>query len=95
MVAKMRLIILYQTGDECTWSRENVVPIEYESAEAFLVEFQERCTEIYLEPTGMDFLFANRYWDPCDFFSYPSKEFITPEILTVDEWFNRSDWVRK
>jgi len=37
----MRLVVQYSVGDGCSWYAEITVPVVYESAEAFLVDFEE------------------------------------------------------
>lgn len=37
----MKLVIEYQIGDDYTWGATLTLPVEYESAEAFLVDFEE------------------------------------------------------
>lgn len=36
----MKLVVLFTTGDGCTWSQDHVVPVECESAEKLLVDFE-------------------------------------------------------
>ena len=89
----MRLVIRYQTGDTYTWSATNVHPIEYESAEAALVHFEEACKAAH-ESGNYEFTFADQKFSTDDFFyrSFedgvgPEIHFTLPEVLTVDEWF--------
>lgn len=83
----MRLVIEYGSGDGCTFHCTNTIPVEYESAEAFAVDFEAFCREKFLTaswPNG-DFMFANQMWDVLDFFE--EEQYCSPEIFTVDEWF--------
>jgi hypothetical protein len=88
----MRLVIEYNVGDGYTWSATNTVPVEYESAEAFFVEFEEACKEARVQAKQtrcrwVEFTFAGREWDADNFFE--EDVYYPPEILTVDEWFAR------
>lgn len=80
----MRLVIRYHVGDGCTWGATEIVPVEYESAEAFVVEFEEFCRANQREFGLM--AFAGKQWDPDNFFY--KNQYVAPEILTVDEWFS-------
>jgi hypothetical protein len=89
----MRLVIEYYVGDGYTWSATNTVPVEYESAEAFVVEFEEACKEARVQAKQtrrhwLEFTFAGLEWDADCFFT-SDGEYCPPEILTVDEWFSR------
>lgn len=91
----MRLIIKYQISDGCTYSCDETIPVEYESAEAFAVEFEEACKAARVEGACLKELhFAGHSWDcACFFYSsgnkYTLDTYSPPEILTVDEWFER------
>jgi hypothetical protein len=88
----MRLVIEQTVGDGYTWHATNTSPVEYESAEAFAVEFEEACKEARVQAKQstrhwVEFTFAGREWDADDFFE--EGVYYPPEILTVDEWFAR------
>jgi hypothetical protein len=88
----MRLVIEYNVGDGYTWHATNTIPVEYESAEAFAVEFEEACKEARVQAKQsarhwVEFTFAGREWDADNFFE--KGVYYPPEILTVDEWFAR------
>ena len=88
----MRLVIEYTVGNGCSWSADNTVPVEYESAEAFAVEFEEACKEARVQAKQsnghwLEFTFAGREWDADCFFL--DDVYCPPEVLTVDEWFSR------
>jgi hypothetical protein len=84
----MRIIMRYSESDGCTYSCENIYPIEYESCEAALLDF-----EVSLKAAGSgEFKFANLdlwgytfYSDSC--WSKMEPELVLPEFLTIDEWF--------
>jgi len=83
----MRLVIEYVSGDGCTYHCTDTVPVEYESAEAFAVDF-ERAVRQAAQPKIYEFVFANRTFQTDAFFL--GGTYYPPEILTVDEWFSRS-----
>lgn len=87
----MRLVIEYTVSDGCTYSATNTLPIEYESAEAALIDFESMATELMAKSreTGD---FSNLHFGGQEFVVYDFYEdgkFYAPTILTVDEWFNR------
>lgn len=90
----MKIVMLWTTGDGCTWSSDNVRPIEYESPEAALVDFEARLHVAnaanaankrggYCEGGYCEFEFCGRTYSPYDF-----RDSL-PDFLTVDEWFER------
>lgn len=90
----MRLIMTYSEGDGCTYSCDNVLPIEHESPEAALVDFEEKFNAALKGPRApCEFTFADKTFLPYVFFE-PSMEvgrgptYIAPNFQTVDEWFN-------
>jgi len=93
----MRLVIEYVSGDGCTYHCTDTVPVEYESAEAFAVDFEDAVRlaaqrKIILDrpaqPKIYEFVFASCTFQTDAFFR--DGTYYPPEILTVDEWFSRS-----
>ena len=84
----MRLVIEYHDGDGCTYSCNVTVPVLYESAEAFAVDFEKFCMDI--KSSGKYSLYGNSFagqeWDASFFFE--DEVYFPPNIYTVDEWFN-------
>jgi hypothetical protein len=87
----MQLVIEHGAGDGCTWWCTCTIPVIYESAEAFAVDFEAFCLQNrdvrgYSNPK-----FAGHTWDMEDFFPCNQDsergEYTAPEIYTVDEWF--------
>jgi hypothetical protein len=78
----MRLIVTSIDTDDCTYTREIVVPVLYESSEAFLVDFEKALIENEDEDY---FLFAGREWESGIYFR--GREFYLPVVETVNEWF--------
>lgn len=85
----MRLVIKYDVGDDYTWWSTVTVPLEYESAEAFAVDFEAIVRE--QRRNAAVFYFAGAEWDPCYFLEVVDGDWVytAPDILTVDEWFAR------
>lgn len=84
----MRLVITYTFGDGYTFSATETVPVEYESAEAFAVDFEALCRQY--QSDYREFEFAGHSWSASPFFECRdtnTKVYIAPDILTVDEWF--------
>jgi hypothetical protein len=84
----MRLVIKYTAGDGCSWSCEDVLPVEYESAEQLYVDF-EAAARAAKEIKVYAFVVANREFHT-DYFFYGAGTYNPPEILTVDEWFQQA-----
>jgi hypothetical protein len=88
----MRLVIEHTVGDGCSWHAINTIPVEYESAEAFAVEFEWACEQARAQAKQtncywLEFTFAGKEWDADNFFE--EGVYCPPEVLTVDEWFAR------
>jgi hypothetical protein len=89
----MQIVMCYTAGDGCTYSCDVALPIEYESVEKALVDFEDLCTMAFAKKDWRErkFTFCGREYDPSDFF-FPSGErqepaLFPPDFLTVDEWF--------
>jgi hypothetical protein len=83
----MRLVIKYSVGDGYTWHADEVVPVVYESAEAFLVDFEaivmdHKAKNSWRSPS---FDLAGQSFNYTDFFQ--EGVYHAPEIMTIDEWF--------
>lgn len=89
----MQLVIEHGAGDGYTWWCTCTIPVIYESAEAFAVDFETFCLQ-HLDVRGRsDPKFAGHTWDMEYFFARDDDgdiiEYTAPEIYTVDEWFAR------
>lgn len=82
----MRLVIEYIVSDDCTYWSTNTHPVIYESAEAFIVDFEEACRK---HLNDMNFSFAGETFCADDFIK--NNQFEPPNIMTVDEWFKNSN----
>lgn len=87
----MKLVLAYGQGDGCTYWSERTIPVEYESAEALIVDFENAAKSAYCSD-HWDFVFAGHTFDASDFFDKNSfdenDDYMCPEIMTIDEWFN-------
>ena len=79
----MIIVILYTNTDGYTYSFTGTVPIEYESLEAAIVDFELA----YKSHKDGRFTFANVGFDSYDFEDDRGK-YLEPEFKTVDEWVN-------
>ncbi len=87
----MQLVIEHGAGDGYTWWCTCTVPVIYESAEAFAVDFETFCLQYRDVWVAYGPEFAGHKWDMEDFFPRDEDgekgEYTAPEIYTVDEWF--------
>lgn len=82
----MRLVVITNYSDDCTYSYDETVPVVYESAEAFLVDFEKACNDnAYFSFTQSRFTLGGRYFCPHDYFN--GNQFQAPQILSLDEWY--------
>jgi hypothetical protein len=83
----MRLVIKYDVGDGYTWWCDVVLPVEYESAEQFYVDFEDAARKAYMAKVYA-FVVADREFETGYFFDRGTYR--PPKILTVDEWFQQA-----
>ena len=89
----MRLIIEYEHGDGFTYTATRTIPMEYDSAEALAVDFEQAIKDNW----GLDWFnrgmvkIGGQEFDSGDFGRYNVRkntdEYVAPNIYTVDEWF--------
>lgn len=82
----MRLVIEFHIGDGFT----ETVPVEYESAEAFAVDFEKATLDSYNSGANYGaFWFAGHECWSTNHGYQDNGKFVydAPTILTVDEWF--------
>jgi hypothetical protein len=83
----IRLVLEYAESDGYTYCYTRTVPIMYESAEALIVDFEEKCIgsrtngELKFTIGGIEFNTSNFFDD--------DGEYDEPVIRTVDEWFEK------
>ena len=78
----MRLVMKYSVSDGCTFNCDVVLPVEYESAEAALLDF-----ETLVKKDRKFTLFGEEFYSS-DFEEHASTDrgltLVLPEFLTVD-----------
>ena len=77
----MKLVVRYNVSDGCTFSCDITQPIEYDSAEALIVAFEEAIKEGIQE-----FEIGKHTFNACDFIC-ESGSYSLPDIYTLEEWF--------
>lgn len=86
----MRLIVVYEIGDGCTFGCTVTIPVNYDSAESFIVDFEGYCRRLkslnWSQVEEQSFAGVTGWYDLDCLFD--GETFITPEVYTVDEWFN-------
>lgn len=99
----MRLVVEYTVGDMCTYHCTDSVPVEYESAEAFLVDFERAVLDRKDFAWDQDLVFTlgGQEFNAGDFYAVDSNHhriinsrtgnpnLWLPEVYTVDEWFEQ------
>lgn len=89
----MKLVMIFQITDGCTYECEETLPIEYESIEKAEADFKEKCRVDFSNLKWSDFVFAGRWFNQSNHYDrYRSKEgykygYSPPRFLTVEEWF--------
>ena len=80
----MRLVLEYTESDGYTWQCNTTLPVEYESAEALAVDFEEAMRKAK-DNNSSDVEIAGHTFDYGAFFE--GEFYCEPTILTIDEWF--------
>lgn len=88
----MKFVVKYDYSDGCSYSFPIVEPVEYESAEALIVDLEEAAWEFFNDQKSGNLFFAGIEW-PVDMLLW--KDFDVDEehrkaefeVLTIDEWF--------
>lgn len=85
----MRLIVEYTVGDGYTYNATNTIPVIYESAEAFIVEFEEFVKDKVAKNEIWNLhKFAGYEWDITNFYIGDSFYWpVWPQVYTIDEFF--------
>ena len=90
----MRLVIEYTVGDGYTYSATETVPVVYESAEAFMVEFEQAVRDDWTKPIfERGIKMGGAEFDSSSFMIWNDRtethDYYGPNIYTVDEWFEK------
>lgn len=81
----MRLVLEYNDGDGYTYGYTVALPIEYESAEALLVDFDEAMNNAHKNNDARDINIGGHNFYCGTFFE--NGKYWPPTIYTIDEWF--------
>lgn len=76
----MKIVLLYNDSDCCTYSCDVVKPIEHDSIESAYVEFDEALTKA---GNGLFRVFG------IEFVGYKFSDGYRPQLMTVDEWYEK------
>lgn len=83
----MRIVMIYNVTDGYTFTCTETVPIEYESTESAIVDFEAILLKTKMENLRNDvFTFAGECFHVSDFY-YMQDKYNLPEFMTVDDWF--------
>ena len=90
-----QLVIYFTASDGCSYSYEQSIPVEYESAEQLLVDFDKAMIawrETDWRERGNTLIIGHLSFDIDVFQHYEGKDVIleAPEILTLAEWFEKA-----
>jgi len=92
----MKIVLIYGIGDGCTFSCTETVPVEYDSLESAIVNFETVLKEAVAKKEAVRFTreyfdgvftFAGHKFNMSNFIF--DEEIFLPEFLTVDEWFQQ------
>lgn len=87
----MKLVMCYNQSDVCTYSFDRTIPIEYESEEALLCDFEDACMKANEENIGM-FKFLGEDFLTRDFvdslYEKGGDVKCMPDIYTLEDWFD-------
>jgi len=102
----MKLVVSYHVGDGYTYSCDVTTPLEYESAEAFIVHFEDKlkeyltkCDEEYTPSeftlAGIEFSATDHIWNQRQEKRKSDKvEYVRhidlPTVETLEEWFENN-----
>jgi hypothetical protein len=79
----MKLVVTWTISDGCTYSCDMTQPVEYDSPEAFIIEFEEKAKSA----KGINFFVAGKTWNKWDFTE--KGVLFLPTVRTLEEWFEQ------
>jgi len=90
----MKLVVCFSTGNE-VWNADHTFPVEYESAEQLLVDYEAevlRATKAYTagDWRAGQIQFLGFAWDLSDFYDRISNLILEISIFTLEEWFEQN-----
>lgn len=86
-----RLILSYPSGDGYTWSATNTLAVEYASAEALAVDFEEAVKSARAAQLSECTIAAHKFYPGYFFYDHEGGEVYEPPFIgTFDEWFDQN-----
>jgi hypothetical protein len=87
-----QVVMLYTSGDGCSYSCDHTFPIYYESPEQAYLDFEKLATDARATSKnrfpGAAFIFAGMEFWTGDFF-LENGMYYPPDFLTVQAWFDQ------
>lgn len=77
----MKLVMIFTIGDGCSWHQDITLPIEYESEEALICDFESALLKAITNKEN------NFYIKEYEFETKYHKD-ILPDIFTLERWFD-------
>jgi len=85
----MKLVVKYVISDDCTYAFDVHQPIEYESEEAFICDFED-ALQTAIQNRKPEFKTGSTTFETWDFAKTYEKLIVTlPEVYTLENWFRR------
>lgn len=87
----MQLIMKIRIVDEDTDTMFDTLPFNYTSASDAIEDLKQVWSELFEknDPLNQTFEYAGHTFRISDFYDDTLDRFVAPEILTVEEWFNK------
>lgn len=82
----MKLVVVYTDTDGYTYSCQRCIPVDYVSAENFLVEFEEACKQAFASRVW-EFQFGGHTWDVTSFMV--EGRYYDPHVYELEDWFDK------
>jgi hypothetical protein len=91
----MKLVVCFSISDGYTWSQDCTIPVECESQEKLLCDFEEevmRAASAYKSEKYSDstIRFFDQEWTLSYFYSLELNKPVDIEIFTLEEWFEKT-----
>lgn len=91
----MKLILTFIESDGCTYCINHILPIEYESEESLICDF-ESALNTAISNKEYSFKFCSEKFNVNDFYfteylsSENKKEKLLPDVCSLDDWFYKN-----
>lgn len=86
----MRLIVIYWTGDGCSYGFPNTIPVLAESKERLYLDMQQHIQRFEASKDKTDLVITCGNYEIDLQYCIINGTFDPPEIYTVDEWFQQN-----